>query len=499
MDDLTHSPPPSFAVVGAVNHGKSSVVSSLAADNGVRVSPLPGETVECQRIALQDFFAFYDTPGFQNPGEALGELKSAANSAEPLRIFREFVERHRGEANFDAECHLFQPVIEGSGLIYVVDGSHPHEEKNRDEMEILRLTGRPRMAIINCTSADNYVADWKQRLGQHFNAVREFNAHHATFADRIELLETLAGIEQSWKPKLSQAVRLLRQDWEAKIDESAEIIVEMLGEALRRREVSEVIPELPAQRLALKEKLRQKFTESIGKIEARAHGRIIDCFDHERHVKAEANSSGLFAEAIFDDETWKLFGLSESQLIVAATATGAAGGLLVDAALGGSSFGLAALVGGAMGGGGAWITSKRRPEIRVTTPKIDSWLGKILPQTLRLGGAAYVVGPYAAINFPWILLDRALGVFFHVINRAHARRDEMKLSGAKTRQILGKYQLGVADWPEEDRKCGERIFTRIKKDNYRAEDRLELRRLIQIHLKRVAEEKMELDPRLTKN
>ena len=87
---------PSFAVVGAVNHGKSSVVSTLAEDDRVQISPMPGETVECRRFSLRDLFVFYDTPGFQNAFEALTELRPAAQGSDPLADFRSFLARHRG-------------------------------------------------------------------------------------------------------------------------------------------------------------------------------------------------------------------------------------------------------------------------------------------------------------------------------------------------------------------------------------------------------------------
>jgi Predicted GTPase len=35
----------SFAIVGHPNEGKSSVVSTLAEDDSVRVTPIPGETL----------------------------------------------------------------------------------------------------------------------------------------------------------------------------------------------------------------------------------------------------------------------------------------------------------------------------------------------------------------------------------------------------------------------------------------------------------------------
>src|SRR5829696_8951592 len=117
MSDVT----PTFAIVGAVNHGKSSVVSTLAENDRVRISSMPGETVECQRFWLLDLFVFYDTPGFQNAIEALPQLAPAAQARDPLTTFREFIVRHRGQPDFEAECVLFGPIVEGAGIVYVVD------------------------------------------------------------------------------------------------------------------------------------------------------------------------------------------------------------------------------------------------------------------------------------------------------------------------------------------------------------------------------------------
>lgn len=109
---------PTFAIVGAVNHGKSSVVATLAEDDRVEVGSMPGTTVESQCFTLRDLFRFYDTPGFQNPIEALAELRSGIS-------FADFIARHRGDADFEAECRLLQPIVEGAGVLYVVDGSEP--------------------------------------------------------------------------------------------------------------------------------------------------------------------------------------------------------------------------------------------------------------------------------------------------------------------------------------------------------------------------------------
>ena len=51
-------------------------------------------------------------------------------------------------------------------------------------MEILRWTGRPRMALINKIGGDDHVEEWRRALSQYFNVVRMFDAHRSGFAER---------------------------------------------------------------------------------------------------------------------------------------------------------------------------------------------------------------------------------------------------------------------------------------------------------------------------
>ncbi len=480
---------PTFAIVGAVNHGKSSVVSTLAENDQVRISAMPGETVQCQRFELRDLFVFYDTPGFQNAIDALAQLAPAAQAREPLAVFREFIARHRGGAEFEAECLLFQPVVEGAGVVYVVDGSEPLLEIHAAEMEILRLTGAPRLAIINRTSADDHVQDWKRKLGLHFNAVREFNAHHATFADRLELLETLAGIEQSWKPKLMRAVAVFREEWEKRLGECAEIIVELLADALTHREVASVGAESKSRREAVGEELKQRFVQAVSARETRAQQAIIQLFGHSR-VQAEAAGEQLFDAELFSDDTWRAFGLDEKQLAAVSgfvgTALGAKTGAVIDASVGGASILLGTVIGGAVGGmaglASAFVVGKRRPELTVAVPGESRWL----PKKLRVGGSALSVGPYAAVNFPWILLDRALGTFCYVINRAHARRDEATIHSARMHAAMESAGLTMARWDDARRRACEKFFALIRRGKMGREEREALRELIRGRLAEVS-------------
>ncbi|HEX8310006.1 MAG TPA: GTPase/DUF3482 domain-containing protein, partial [Chthoniobacteraceae bacterium] len=463
-----------------VNHGKSSVVSTLAENDQVRISSMPGETVECQRFWLFDLFVFYDTPGFQNALDALPELKAAGEAREPLAIFRDFVARHKDQPEFEAECVLFGPVLEGAGVVYVVDGSEPVLEIHAAEMEILRLTGQPRLAIINRTSTDDHIAEWKRRLGLHFNAVREFNAHDARFADRLELLETLAGIEQNWKPKLMQAVTIFREEWQKRLGECAEIIVELIVDCLTHQEVA-ASSDLASRRTVVGEELKQRYLTAVSSRETKAHQEVIRLFGHSR-VKAEATAEHLFDSSLFSDETWRAFGLDEKQLLAAGAISGAAAGVTFDLATAGHSIGLPTLIGFGVGAASAFFFGKQRPELKVTLP---GW-----GQNVRLGGSALKVGPYKAVNFPWIILDRALGTFAFVVNRAHAKRDEVTINSAQMKAMMDAAGFATACWSDTQRRECERIFAAIRAGKVTREHRSTLAETIRGKLVEISSTRM---------
>ena len=134
---------PEIAIIGHPNEGKSSVLSTLAEDDSVRISPVPGETTKCRTFPVvidgKELLKFTDTPGFQYPQRILEALKTfTGNSASRLKQLREFT----GSSPELADDHeLLSPVARGAGIIYVVDGSRPVRSVDRAEMEILRLIG----------------------------------------------------------------------------------------------------------------------------------------------------------------------------------------------------------------------------------------------------------------------------------------------------------------------------------------------------------------------
>jgi hypothetical protein len=326
------------------------------------------------------------------------------------------------------------------------------------------------------------VADWKRRLGLHFNAVREFNAHAASFADRIELLETLAGIELAWKPKLTSAVRLLREEWEARLDDCAELLVALLIDCLGRRESEPPRSELPEARARQAGDLRARFLRELGRREARTHTGIIRLFGH-RLVRAGEPVVAAVTADLFGEETWKLGGLNDRQLVAAGALVGGATGAGLDVLTVGHTLLAGTLVGGAVGASVAWLTGKKRPEIKVRVPGLGA--------RLHVGGVELTAGPLTAVNFPWILLDRAIGTLAYAANRAHARRDEVALDAGRLQSVLEEQRIACKDWPDTVRRACEKLFVEVRRDRLKPEQRAELKRLLRAQLAQVCDRRIE--------
>ena len=464
---------PSFAVIGAVNHGKSSVVSTLAEDDEIRVSAMPGETVDVKRFRLSDLLVFYDTPGFQNARKALKEIQESPASDDPLARFRDFVKRHRDDPQFDAECRLLEPILAGSGIIYVVDGSLPVTDLHRCELELVRLTAAPRLAIVNRTGQRDHVDAWQAALAQTFNAVREFNAHRASFEDRKDLLETLANIERSWKRPLQEAIEALRQDRLVRISDVGAMVAALLRECLTFSKRTSIDGQDAKAREGVALTLKEQFKAEMAAIEAKAHETIIELFAH-RLVKSPGESASLFKDELFSEETWRMLGLNSRQLVGAGAVAGGVIGASTDALTLGHTLLLGTAVGTSIGAVGAYLIGKQRPEIAVelSVASLPAAVRLLLPEKLRLSEHEIVVGPVRAINFPWILIDRALCTFAYVASRAHARRDQMKIKVDTLLPPLEAAKLTVSHWSPEDRKESERFFATLRKNKALSEKEL---------------------------
>jgi GTPase Era involved in 16S rRNA processing len=446
---------PEFAVVGHPNEGKSSVLSTLAEDDSVRISPMPGETRECQTFPVsiddKEIIRFTDTPGFQNPRETLKWMQDYQGGDESL--IEAFVAAHKGNPDFHDECKLLQPLLRGAGIIFVVDGSRPLRNMDKAEMEILRLTGCPRMAIINCKDKETaWLGKWQSEFRKHFNSIRLFNSCQATYKERIELLESLKSIDQDLQPVLNRVVVAFKEDWQQRNSQVVELLVDFLEEGLSySRSVS---LSAGVNEKTLKEKLHQKYAHFLRKREKRCQEQMRALYKHNI-FNLELPPQSILQEDLFSEKTWEFLGLSSSQLIMAGALSGAAVGAGIDVAAAGLSFGVFSTVGGLVGAAG-------------TAMKGKEFLSGTRLLGMRLDAQQIKVGPVKNIQLLYVLLDRQFLFYSHIINWAHGRRDySIQASNAGNLPAKAGY---ATNWSRQDRVVCDRFFAALQKNEYSEED-----------------------------
>jgi GTPase Era involved in 16S rRNA processing len=435
---------PVFAVVGHPNKGKSSIVSTLSHDDYVAISPLPGTTIHCRRYPMTvDHTVLYilvDTPGFQRARKVLAWLlERVSTAAEHPEAVMAFLESHGGDPQFHNEIELLKPIMEGAGILYVVDGSVPFGSEYEAEMEILRWTGQPRMALINPIGEPDHVEEWSAALSQYFGVVRVFDAVMADFHKQVELLRAFGQLKEEWRQPLETAVKSLTADRKQRRTRAARIVAETISEMLTLRVKEELAADGPSEHV--KSSLLSRYRENLQDLERKCRDRVEVIYDHHHVHRIEDELELLGSEQLFSKETWSIFGLSKSQIVGFGAVGGSIAGGFVDAALGGASFLLGAVIGAGIGATAAALTSDKLVEVEVLN--------------ISLGKRLMVAGPTKNINFPHIVLERARLHHALVSGRTHAQRGELD-----TLQVVREVTPPL---PIREKKNLEQAFNRIRR------------------------------------
>ena len=433
---------PEFAILGHPNEGKSSVVSTLAENDRVRIGPFPGETVVCQTFPVtidnREVIRFTDTPGFQAPRRTLAWFQAYTGPQDT--VVQAFLAAHGDDPDLRDECELFKPVARGAGIIYVVDGSRPVRGDDRAEMEILRLTGRPRMSIINCKGGDTtYLTQWKDEFRRTFNSIREFNAHRATYRERIELLECLKSVDQDWQESLTLVIQAFKLDWDHRINLTALTMVAMVQEILTTTMTGTLVPNVNPETLRLD--LEKKFLNRVRQIEQRAHDDIRKLFKHNIFNLALSENSMLNND-LFSEKTWRFLGLTPKEVAVAAGVAGMGAGALLDTAAAGLSFGVFSAIGGVAGAATAILSGSRMAGLKF--------------KGIRLGKDQITIRPMNSEQLMYVLLDRAVIFYSSVINWAHGRRDYAVSEQKKIEPVID-----IPPWDKETKKICNAFYARV--------------------------------------
>ncbi|HTO95617.1 MAG TPA: DUF3482 domain-containing protein [Myxococcales bacterium] len=465
------TPVPRFAVVGRVNKGKSSIVATLAEDDSIRVDPRPGTTTEVHEYPVtvdgRPLFVLVDTPGFEDAPRALAWLRSREVSAaeRPARV-AEMLRAFEGTDELVDERRLLQPILAGANILYVVDGTRPYRRNYEAEMEILRWTGQPGMALVNRIGDEDHADEWRRALDQYFRMVRDFDAFSVTFEERLRLLTTFRELRPDARAAIDEAIGALTAQRLRRRAEAAGEIADLLADELTMTE--EVVVDDEAALAAERDRVERRFHDRLREREEKARRRVEKLY---RHGGARFESPSLerpvFQQDLFAEETWKLLGLTPAELLAAGTLAGAAVGGAVDLAVGGASFMAGTAIGGAVGGATALVSLGRRfARMRpVGRRGASGWLR--MARHYWEGGRRFRIGPHAQPNFPWVLLDRALLHYDAVARHTHAQRGVIAAGEGGEREGV------VAGFARAERRELDRLFGKIRRSP--ADPRRELR------------------------
>lgn len=402
---------PKFAVVGHPNKGKSSIVSTLALDDSVAISDTPGTTTKKCSFPLsvdgKILYELFDTPGFQRARKVLAWLEKHDVSADKKHeVVQAFINAHKEDARFNDEVELLEPIMDGAGIIYVVDGSKPYGEEYEAEMEILRWTGQPSMALINHIDETDYSEEWKRALGQYFKMVRTYNPMKTDMTQHMSILESMAQLKEEWIAPVKASMKLFEQYQEQMLERSALLLTRLIYDSVSTVQKRTLKTEEATKKD--KKKIERKYRNRLRYLEETAQKKIEEVWNHG-HLKKEEKFLTFEGMDLFSEETEAVFGLTRKELIITGATSGAVTGAGIDLLFAGHTLFLGGAIGALVGGTGAFLGFDELSEV------------KVLGQTL---GKRYLeIGPMENRNFPYILLGRAIYHTVKVAQISHATQE----------------------------------------------------------------------------
>ena len=410
-----------LAVVGSVNKVKSSLVTTLCEIDSGLVDPLPRSTRVSTQYAY-DFsgaenedplFRLVDTPGFQQAREALAWVRERVDTGmvEPDAI-REFVRSHEGGKQFTDEWRLLKPLLDGAGILYVVDGSAPFNPAAMAEMDLLRMTGRPRLAVINQTHPDRDFSDeLRDKLSPYFKVV-SFNTHRAGWPERLALWQSFRGIDDAWAPVIDLVIDALRTEVRQRRKEAATATAKFLADMMRWQWKHKTPKGSEVD--SLRQRANEAFLAYAANQEQRLRATLRRLYRHRRNLEVSSATLPPHLDLpITDSHSWRVFGLKPTRLLQLGVVSGAASGLAIDTLAGGTTHLLPTLSGAVAGGVLALAGTNRFLRTKISPLRS---MGKEVHEV------EVVISAGNDSKLPFVLLDRALQVQTYLENLSHANR-----------------------------------------------------------------------------
>jgi len=432
---------PVFVVVGHPNKGKSSIVSALTMDDSISISDTPGTTKHSRSFSLKIdgkvYYELIDTPGFQRPRRLLKYLKSfgEVSALERPKLLKQFYHDHKDEKTYHDECELIKPIIDGAGIIYVVDASKPFSKEYEMEMEILRYSGNPSMAILNYIGDEDFTKEWDLVLGQYFRLVKKFDPIHATKSDHIELMEALIHINPMWQDSMKDVIKYLKEYNDEIVLKISKAIVESVKEVLSYKFTAYFKDDFYEDIFLenFKKKIKDKEKSLFKKIRSLLRFKSIDFEVEEKGFEFD----------LFSSKSKEIFGLKREKLLLLSAISGGVLGGGVDLALGGQTLFLGSVI-GALGA------------VASTLYGFDE-----ISKIKFISKSTMQIGPIKNINFGFIYLNRALVYAKMAMKKSHADRKNEFISFENIDGLI----------KDEDIKVLAKIHSKFKDQEDTQEDR----------------------------
>ncbi len=399
---------PKFVVVGHPNKGKSSIVSTLTLNDSIAISDTPGTTKTSRSFYLKKgdkiYYELIDTPGFQRPRKLLKWLKShgEVGAIERPKLIEKFLKENCEGDEFRDECELLKPIMEGGAIIYVVDASKPYSSEYEAEMEILRYTAKPSLAILNYIGDEDYTNEWDAVLGQYFRIVKSFDPFNSNIAEHIDLLEALSHVDNSHAKEIKEAIEVLKEYNQELKNKIALTIANYIKDSLNYKIVKKLNIFNKDE-----EALKKEFKANIVKKERKLFDNIKSLLNF-KHSEFTLKSNELDYD-IFSEKSQEIFGLKKEKLILISTLSSAAVGGAIDFAVGGHSFFLGSLIGAGVGFASAVYGYDEISKIKF------------------IGNESVQIGPVEDPNFGFVLLNRAVTYANTLLSTTHANRKAIEI------------------------------------------------------------------------
>ena len=341
--------PVNIAVVGHANTGKTSLIRTLLRDNEFgEIADYAGTTRHVESVSIRvdntDVLRLFDTPGIEDSiaflelWQSIKPAKERSSFAEKMHYFIELADK---DISFEQEIKVLKQAYQSDLLLYVVDTRLPYLGKFQDELELLKLLGKPLIPVLNFIQHDpENVSLWRQQLQQaNLHAVVEYDTVAFTLEAERRLYNKMQSLLESRHAQFARVLQQSEDRFTSRIQSGTHALADLIVDAATyRKEVSAssekgMVEKMQSQLRSREERCVQALLQSFGFTEDDVNSEFLPI------------KNGRWERDLFDPKALKDFGVNTGS----DAAKGAVLGGGIDLMVGGLTLGAAAALGAAAG------------------------------------------------------------------------------------------------------------------------------------------------------